>query len=134
MLIKTWKQARRLRIKRTSPCGIYSDIIEPGVNYFVLMLEQLGAVTHYSCEGHPAGFYIVFAAPIAVAERIKRCGFFRVELEGKMHRCARTYLWSLRADYDEEENKERALSWAAASWTREFGPVERKNEPRRNAR
>jgi hypothetical protein len=69
-----------------------------------------------------------------VAARIKRCGFFRVELEGKMHRCARTYLWSLRADYDEEENKERALSWAAASWTREFGPIERKNEPRRNAR
>ena len=134
MLIKTWKQARRLRLKRTSPCGIYTDTIDPGVNYFVLMLEQLGAVTHYSCEGHPSDFYIMFAAPIELAYKIRQCGFFRVELEGKVHSRARPYLWSIRAEYEEENHKERALGWAATAWTNMFGPIEKKNEPKRNAR
>src|SRR4051812_18125423 len=34
--------------------------LEAGVNFFVLMLEQLGATTRFSCEGHPDGFYVVF--------------------------------------------------------------------------
>jgi hypothetical protein len=133
MLIKTWKQARRLKLKRTSPCGIYTDIIDAGVNYFVLRLEQLGAVTHYSCEGHPSGFYILFAAPIEIAEQIRQCGFFSVELEGKIHSRARPYLWSIRANYETEEHKERALGWAAAAWTTSFGPIEKKHEQRCNA-
>jgi hypothetical protein len=33
--------------------------LEPGVKFFVLMLEKLGCKTYASCEGHPNGFYIL---------------------------------------------------------------------------
>ncbi len=57
--------------------------LDRGVNYFVEVLEQLGCRTYASCSGHgnSEDFYILFRVPCyAVAERIVRAGFFRVEL------------------------------------------------------
>jgi len=127
MVVKTWKQAKQLRLERSSPCGTYTGIIDPGVNYFVLQLEKLGAVTHYSCEGHPNGFYVSFLSPITTALMVKYCGYFAVEIEN----CAglingeAAYYWriSLPAANRTEKDKVRTLSLAAAAWTRNMGPV-----------
>lgn len=48
-----WSIAKKHKLVRSSPCGIYKDtIIDKGVNYFVLKLENLNCITMYSCEGH----------------------------------------------------------------------------------
>jgi hypothetical protein len=125
--IKSWVAAARLKLYRDSPCGTYTGLIESGVNYFVLALEQLGAVTQYSCEGHPNNFYLMFSAPQNVAEEIKACGFFVIELEG-------SDTWSLRINRDITESERKAiLRFAAQEWTKKFGPVvysqERKYAP-----
>lgn len=115
--IKTWAQAKRLRLHRTSPCGLYTGCIEPGVNYFVLALEQLGASTEYSCEGHPNSFYVVFESTQQTAERIRSCGFFAVELEGENR-------WSLRINRDiDDTERQLILQYAAKAWTKRFGPI-----------
>lgn len=112
-----WDAACKLVVERVSPCGIYSGPVDPGVNYFILMLEQLGARTLYSCEGHPNNFYVSFEAPLRVAEKIRECGYFSIELEG--HNA-----WSLRINRPIEE-KERLyiLSFAASSWEQKLGPL-----------
>src|SRR3954462_5528073 len=61
--------------------------LEVGVNFFVLILEQLGATTRFSCEGHPDGFYIVFEGSPELARAITHTGFFTVEI------------WEGEADY-----------------------------------
>lgn len=112
-----WDRLCDIEVNRTSPCGLYKGAIEPGVNYFVLMLEQLGAVTHYACEGHPNGFYVSFKAPLKIAEKIAVCGFFSVVLEGKSK-------WSIRTrQLDSDEERIQLLRWAAESWERELGPL-----------
>ena len=111
-----WDDACWLLLHRSSPCGIYSEVIDPGVNYFVLMLEQLGAVTHYSCEGHPDGFYVLFEAPLALAEKIKECGYFTVELENAGR-------WSIRTrKLKSDRERKQLLRWAADSWEKNLGP------------
>ena len=130
-----WDKLRRRKVMRTNsscakgrPCQI-----EGGVNYFTLMLEQLGCTTVHSCEGHPEGFYITFQAPYVTALHVHGAGFFRVEVEGPNY-------WSLR--FTEEgywfENgkpairryryKARAqrLRWAADAWEDDSGPLELK--------
>ena len=110
-----WDDACWLVLHRSSPCGIYSEVIDPGVNYFVLMLEQLGAVTHYSCEGHPDGFYVLFEAPHELAVKIRNSGYFTVELEG-----ANT--WSIRKQFKSEKQRRQVLRWAAEAWEAKLGP------------
>lgn len=84
----------------------------------MLMLEQLGATTHYSCEGHPNSFYVEFKAPMALAERIVKCGYLIVELEGNN-------LWSLRINRSIDElERQEVLRGAAAAWDRFLGPLE----------
>lgn len=113
-----WDRACELVLERTSPCRTYSGPIDPGVNYFVLALEQLGASPRYSCEGHPDGFYVLFAAPLATALRILHCGYFTVELEGEN-------LWSIRIGRTPTTDDERiqVLRWAADAWTKQLGPL-----------
>jgi hypothetical protein len=125
--IKSWAEAARLKLYRDSPCKTYTGLIESGVNYFVLALEQLGAVTQYSCEGHPNNFYILFSAPQEIAEDIRACGFFVVELEGPD-------TWSIRINRDIAESERKdILRFAAQAWTKKFGPLvysqERKHAP-----
>ena len=117
-----WDEAAKLKIYRKPPMHPFFQIekIDPGVNYFVLMLEQLGAVPMFSCEGHPDGFYVMFSAPAKLAEKILGCGFFRIELEGKNR-------WSLRGiNYGNNRTRRRALRWAAESWEKQLGKLDLK--------
>lgn len=117
--LRPWDRARKLAIRRSDPIGIYNEEIDPGVNYFVLMLEQLGATTEYSCEGHPNGFYVVFNAPLSLALDIRACGFFSVELEGKS-------LWSIRVNriMRDETDRTTLLRLAAIQWEKRLGPLQ----------
>lgn len=120
MNITSWRQATNYAVIKCSPCGIYSGAIDPGVNLFVLLLEHIGATPHYSCEGHPGGFYVVFSASLKVARKIAACGFFRVELERGETKTPR---WSIRADFEGETQKENVLTWAGTTWLQQFGPL-----------
>lgn len=120
MKITSWKQSLRYEVSKCSPCGTYGGFIDAGVNLFVLLLEKLGADTHYSCEGHPGGFYVVFAAPLSLAQKIAGCGYFTVELERGVTKIPR---WSIRVDFVSEEHKEQVLTWAAEKWLEQFGPL-----------
>ena len=107
-----WDEACQLEIIRDG------EPLDPGVNYFVLMLEQLGLATEFSCEGHPNDFYIMFFAPYEAALDIKSAGYFTVEIEG-MER------WSLRLSYRLKTSGERVdrFRWAAGAWEKRFGPL-----------
>jgi hypothetical protein len=120
MKITSWKQSLRYKVSKCSPCGTYGGFIDPGVNLFVLLLEKLGADTHYSCEGHPGGFYVLFAAPLSLAQKIVGCGYFTVELERGDTKIPR---WSIRAEFEDESLKERVLALAAGKWLEQFGPL-----------
>ena len=114
-----WDAACKLRLKRYdyNPAG---ELIDPGVNFFVLALTALGARTQYSCEGHPQGFYITFSCPYELALAIDQCGFFSVEI------CRTANHWRLcRSAPSEaatlgERDKVEALRWAAEAWTKKL--------------
>ncbi len=114
---KPWDEARKLKVMRHD----YKDneIIDPGVNFFVLTLEHLGATPKYSCEGHPGGFYILFEASYDLAMRIEEPGFFTVALASRNH--GRDW-WTLGAsrEWETEREKCQVLRWAAAAWQRAF--------------
>lgn len=116
----TWRGAKKLKLWRQSPCKnpMYTGHLEPGVNFFVLALEQYGATTHYSCEGHPTGFYVLFEADYALAMQIQAAGYFSVEIEGEN-------LWSIRTRAVDEEQKNHVLTHAAEAWAKHLGPVHR---------
>lgn len=121
-IYRVWDETRKLKIFRKPPHPTFyaEERIDPGVNYFVLMLEQLGAVPHFSCEGHPNGFYVLFEAPQRLAERIYACGFFTVELAGHNR-------WTIRARVIETEaERKQLLRWAANSWEQKLGPLDLK--------
>jgi len=108
-----WDRAARLKLSRGS-----SEKLDPGANYFVAMLEQMGLKTFFSCEGHPNGFYVTFAAPYPKALKIKSAGFFSVEIAGKGH-------WSIRIDRRESERGHvDCLRWAAEAWEKRLGPLD----------
>ena len=81
------------------------------------MLQQQGAATHYSCEGHPKNFYILFECGTTLARQIRALGYFHVEVEHE--RC-----WSLRKDFGTEEEKQYVFTLAAKAWNKAFGPLE----------
>ena len=118
-----WDETRKLYVYRKPPIAPFYTVerIDPGVNYFVLMLEQLGAMPLFSCEGHPQGFYVMFECPQKLAERIHMCGFFTVELEGHNR-------WSIRTrPVDSDAERKQLLRWAAISWEATLGPLNLKN-------
>lgn len=85
------------------------------------MLEQLGATPHYSCEGHPNNFYVLFAAPLSVAEQIVECGYLTVELEA-------AGLWSIRTrNFESDAERISVLRWAAEAWEKTLGPLQALN-------
>jgi hypothetical protein len=79
-----WDLACKLEVLRESPplfCGapIYEmGPIDPGMNFFVLALEELGCTPKYSCEGHPFGAYISFDGPEEIARAIHGLGHFYI--------------------------------------------------------
>jgi hypothetical protein len=119
-----WDVAAATPLKRQStPLSKLQDI-DPGVNFFVLALEALGATPHFSCEGHTRGFYVLFSAPYELALDIRNAGYFSVQIEDQG-------TWSIRktsAEYVEyanspytEKDKVWLLRAAADAWLRHFG-------------
>lgn len=100
--------------RRTHDCEL-----ERGVNFFVLALESMGALTTWSCEGHPTGFYIVFFADYDLALQVSRIGWFRVEVERRQN-CFSMRLPSTSA-FD-EESKKQCLRCAALAWKKQLVP------------
>jgi hypothetical protein len=122
--INPWDAARKLKVFRGNP----PSPVDPGVNFFVLMLEQLGCTTADSCEGDPFGFYVTFRGPDPVARAVKDCGWFGVALWRSAE---------YRLDLESSENanlfgivlpyttrrRNRTLRRAADSWVETFGPL-----------
>jgi hypothetical protein len=109
-----WDEAYKLKIYRGG------ELIDPGVNYFVLMLDQMGLATHFSCEGHPNGFYIAFSASYGEALAISDAGYFTVEIEREDYwilRNSTNYTGSPREKID-------AMRFAAEAWEKRFGPLD----------
>lgn len=109
-----WDHASSLDVYRGD------EKIDSGVNYFVLMLDQMGLPTHFSCEGHPNGFYVTFNASYEQALIIKNAGYFTVEIEGDDY-------WSIRNSINFKETpreKVDGMRWAAQAWEERFGPLD----------
>jgi hypothetical protein len=114
-----WDRARRRLLKRRNALSREPQQLDRGVNYFVLQLERMGIRTEWSCEGHPAGFYISFYATYEQALRIKTHGYFTVEIERLDH-------WSMRFSRPHKSVRDRnfTLRLAAAAWEQAFGPLD----------
>jgi hypothetical protein len=115
-----WDKAAATVLTRPSPRQPSGETLDPGVNFFVLALEALGATTSYSCEGHPSGFYITFHAPYELALKLRQVGFFGVEIEGDGYWSLRKYGSERQPEYGEAE-KIQTLRWAAEAWLKAFG-------------
>lgn len=118
-----WDQACQRRLKRTDPITGREILLDPGVTFFVEMLERFGAKTLSSAEGNPRGFYITFRAPLDLARRIARYGCFTVEVG------TGDYDYTMRkneAGYEEnigpwtEEARQECLRLTALAWVKEF--------------
>lgn len=72
-----WDAACRVRMVRPNVFG-GNDLVEPGAAWFVQWLESVGCRSLFSCEGHPAGFYVDFEGPYEVAHAL--AGLSRVEV------------------------------------------------------
>ncbi len=122
-----WTRCCDLKVRRKDVRSKKLCSLDRGVNFFVLMLEQLGCKTRYSCEGHPSSFYIIFAGAPSVAARIAECSYtiFRVEVEGEVN------LFSIRLRADRvdfpEKRRQRLLVLAARKWQRHFGSLKLKH-------
>lgn len=108
-------------LKRRNELSNNLQALYRGVNYFVLQLERMGIRTRWSCEGHPAGFYITFHATYEQALRIKPHGYFTVEVEG-------LHYWSMRFSRQHKTTRERkfSLRLSASAWEQAFGPLDQK--------
>lgn len=94
------------------------SVLEPGVSYFILMLERLGCRTYFSCEGHPNGFYIVFKAQYKTAFALSGIGYFTYEICNMAGTANRQNMWTLRNTVQREsmQSRNRALRWASVAW------------------
>jgi hypothetical protein len=100
--------------------------LEPGVNFFVLMLETLGATTRFSCEGHPEGFYVVFESSPELARSITHTGFFTVEIwegEGDYAMRISEHLFEKYVGPWSDAARKEHLRLAAVRWVERFGPL-----------
>lgn len=125
-----WDKAAALSVRRIDPLSGESVLIDPGVNYFVLMLNQLGYRTLFSCEGHPESFYISFVAPYEAALRIADAGYFSVEISPPKWHGGIGDHWDIRLHPLEiprgsspEKSKVDRLRGAANSWETTLGPL-----------
>lgn len=119
-----WDQACKLNLVRgyeNDQINYPPSVLELGVNFFILALEELGAKTHFSCEGHPTGFYIAFEAPYPLVVEIAQLTNMGVEVW-------RENVWTLRNLYDEnarsrytDHDRKEKLRQAANSWMNYFG-------------
>ena len=136
------KPTRKPRPRRLNPWDAAKDLpvvrgnwiyppgpLEPGVKFFVLMLEQIGCRPEFSCEGHPRGFYIVFHGPHPTARAIADCGFFAVSLVSGQTDGYRIDLQGNESgrisagDPWDEKARDFCLRHVAAAWVERFGPL-----------
>lgn len=110
-----WDEAAKLEIYRGG------EKLDHGANFFVLMFDQMGLPTGFSCEGHPDGFYVTFRGVYSDALLIERAGYFAVEIEGENY-------WSIRrhvpVEYMGDGQRMDAFRWAADAWEAAFGPLD----------
>ena len=119
-----WTRCCEIKLRRKDLRTGKLALLEPGVNFFILMLEQLGCKTSFSCEGHPHGFYIQFSGPLAVAcGLVNACKVFRVEVDDQVN-VFTIRLWSDIGDNLTDSRKEKLLRLAAANWQRKFGRLD----------
>lgn len=120
-----WDKAKKIKVLRSAPGYRLADL-EPGVKFFVLMLEQLGATTLYSCEGHPRGFYVMFTAPYETALHVSACGYFSVEI-------CRHVMWTMRISERQQIHSQRRkaqlLRRAAINWEDQLGKLKLSKQP-----
>jgi hypothetical protein len=122
-----WDAAQRDVLVRRDPETGEDTSLEPGVNFFVLMLEQLGATTRFSCEGHPEAFYVVFESSPELARSITHAGFFTIEIwEGEADYAMRIseHLFEKYVGVWSDAARKEHLRLAAARWVERFGPLE----------
>jgi len=108
---------------RSSPIpGLYQQCtLDKEVNYFVLQLERVGGVTHFSCGGHPNGFYLVFDLPnpsIVGLVTHQHCRFERSRSHTGVH-----WRMSLKRKTDNAEHKHMLLQQVVDHWERVLGPL-----------
>lgn len=124
-IIDSWDKANKLEIVRGSPCGLYKPKpLDSGVNYFILALEKLGCVTHYSCEGHfnkkhhVPQLYIAFESKLSVIKLIKKIIPKRVSLEQELGD-----LWVMRINFKNNKQKQNCLRRLVKKWHKNIGPI-----------
>ncbi len=120
-----WDACRKLKLIRGN--HFYPpQVIDPGVNYFVLMLEQLGCTPIWSCEGHPEGFHVTFHGPEHIARTIAAMGIFTLELQDCCF-CMTLdgrEIWKRRAGKPWPLRLRNALLRVSSDhWTRHFGDL-----------
>lgn len=117
--LSPWQKAKKLSLVRNSPCGIYcGEPLDKGVNYFILVLEKLGCITEYSCEGHfkrkhqVPQLYISFIVPNKVIlSRLKKALIKPCRL---YHEYENTY--TLRIDFINPAHKINVLNTLSIVW------------------
>lgn len=117
-----WDQCADLEVYRGG------EKLDPGANYFVFMLDQLGMPTYYSCEGHPYGFYVMFSAPYKDALEISKIGYFTVEMAGReKNRWSITMNLSSGVGHEGGDAERMRVDWlrhAAEAWEKAVGPLD----------
>ena len=117
---RPWDAARKLSIVRYD-YREEGEVIDPGVNFFVLTLEALGARPKYSCEGHPEYFYIMFKAPFRLAQEIARISHdYHVEISSGDYHGPNHWVLRLRDIGGSESLRVFILRRMARLWQREF--------------
>lgn len=95
---------------------------EPGVNFFLLKLEEMGCVPLYSCEGHPDGFQIMFTGDYNVAYAIHEIGFLQVSLW--WHRNVFIMKVPKTVTHGSDRIRREVLRFASVGWERAFGALQ----------
>jgi hypothetical protein len=115
-----YEKCRRLTLRRYDWVKGRPAKIDPGMNFFILMIEQLGGKTMFSCEGHGRHEdqpYLMFYGPLSLAAAIAQTSTFVVEVQDQINYFAlRPYLW-----LSEKETMEQFLRRAARAWVKAFG-------------
>ena len=128
IIIDSWKDAKKLELFRSSPCLLYNEILDKGVNYFILILEKLGCKTLYSCEGHfhkkhySLQFYISFYASAAIVKKLKRYLFDIAYIEKENNRYYQNE-YCIRIDFKNYKDKVQKLTKLADNWNKIFGSI-----------
>lgn len=128
--VHPWDEAcKRTVIRENLPVFPAADL-EPGVKFFVLMLEKLGCKTLFSCEGHPAGFYILFECTDLSLVRRMADGEFDVEVDRREYtyrlslahyQLAAGRAWSISA-------RDKVLKRIARNWCEKFGALPKESK------